>query len=186
MKIWSCSVETGDREYKFLIHLFIQSWIISNTCLWFWFDYWTFFFNSSSRITVGAEIGILRPFSEHVYSDWWVSSSSSKMLFVMLWSSSSTLSLYWKSFTLQFFNNSFHLKRIVKRAELDKCDIRLVSRILWHKRITPSLKEWRLWHCIFTGNFLLLFLITSVPSAIPVKATYFHQKKLVTFSVRSQ
>ena len=40
----------------------------------------------------------------------------------------------------------------VKRAELNKCDICLVSRILWHKRITPSLKEWRIWHFILTDN----------------------------------
>ena len=70
------------------------------------------------------------------------------------------------------------LKGIVKRAELNKCDIRLISRILWHMRIAPSLKEWRIWHCILTGNFLPLFLLISVCNTIPVKATYFHQKKL--------
>ena len=31
-----------------------------------------------------------------------------------------------------------HFKATLKRAELIKCDICLVSKILWHKRITPS------------------------------------------------
>ena len=35
-------------------------------------------------------------------------------------------------------------KGIIKRAELNKCDISLVSRKPWHKIITPSSKEWRL------------------------------------------
>ena len=35
-------------------------------------------------------------------------------------------------------------KRIVKRAEPHKCDIRVISRILSHTRITPCLKEWRI------------------------------------------
>ena len=34
-------------------------------------------------------------------------------------------------------------KGFVKRADPCKCDIRLVSRIIWHKRIILSLKEWR-------------------------------------------
>ena len=45
------------------------------------------------------------------------------------------------------------LQGIVKGAEPSKCDIRLVSRILWHKWIIPSLKEWRFWYLILTGNF---------------------------------
>ena len=43
---------------------------------------------------------------------------------------------------------------IVKRDEPCKCDIYLRSRILWHERITPSLKEWRFWYLICTSNFL--------------------------------
>ena len=43
-------------------------------------------------------------------------------------------------------------KGIVKRAEPCKCDILLISRILWHKRITPSLKEWRFSYLILTGD----------------------------------
>ena len=47
------------------------------------------------------------------------------------------------------------LKGIAKRAELYKCDIRLVSKILSHKRIFPSLKEWRFmtFDTVLTGNF---------------------------------
>ena len=52
----------------------------------------------------------------------------------------------------QDFQGSKLLKRIVKRAEPCKCDIRLVSRILWHKTIIPSLK-WRFWYLILTSNF---------------------------------
>ena len=44
------------------------------------------------------------------------------------------------------------LKGIVKCAEPGKCDILLVSRILWHKRIIPSLKEWRFSYLILTGE----------------------------------
>ena len=47
----------------------------------------------------------------------------------------------------------FPFKGIVKRAEPCKYDILLVSRILWHKRITPSLKEWRFSCLIPTGDF---------------------------------
>ena len=52
--------------------------------------------------------------------------------------------------------NSFKesiLKDIVKWDEPCKCVILLVSRILWHKRINPSLKEWRFWYLILTGHF---------------------------------
>ena len=41
-------------------------------------------------------------------------------------------------------------KGIVKWAESCKC---VISRILWHKRINPSLKEWRFWYLILTGEF---------------------------------
>ena len=45
-------------------------------------------------------------------------------------------------------------KGVVKRAEpYHKCHIRLVSRILWHNRIIPSLKEWRFWYLILTCDF---------------------------------
>ena len=44
-------------------------------------------------------------------------------------------------------------KGTVRSTELNKCDIHLVSRRLLHKRITPFLEEWRLWHLIPTGNF---------------------------------
>ena len=46
------------------------------------------------------------------------------------------------------------LKGIVKRVEPCQCDILLVSKILWHKRITPSLKEWRFSYLILTGAVL--------------------------------
>ena len=70
-------------------------------------------------------------------------------------------------------------KGIIKRAEPHKCCVCLVSRILWHKRITPFLKE-RLQHLILTNNFSTWFFLTSICSTIPVKVAYFHLKKLVT------
>ena len=52
------------------------------------------------------------------------------------------------------FSNYFKLlKGIVKWTEPCKCVILLVSRILWHKRINPCLKEWRFWYLILTGDF---------------------------------
>ena len=72
------------------------------------------------------------------------------------------------------------LKGIIKWAEPCKCGILLVSRILWHERIKPSLKEWRFSYLILTGHFPPKFLLSSLHSAIPVKAAYFHRKKLVT------
>ena len=44
-------------------------------------------------------------------------------------------------------------KGIVKWAEPCKCVILLVLRILYHKRINPSLKERRFWYLMLTGNF---------------------------------
>ena len=72
------------------------------------------------------------------------------------------------------------LKGIIKWAEPCKCGILLVSRILWHERIKPSLKEWRFSYLILTGHFPPKSLLSSLHSAIPVKAAYFHRKKLVT------
>ena len=43
---------------------------------------------------------------------------------------------------------------IVKWAEPCKGVILLVSRILWHKRINPSLNKWRFWYLIPTRDFL--------------------------------
>ena len=57
----------------------------------------------------------------------------------------------------------FVLKGIVKGAEPCTYDIRLVSRILWHKWIIPSFKEWRFWYLILTGNFPPLFLLCAAP-----------------------
>ena len=71
------------------------------------------------------------------------------------------------------------LKGIVKRAKQCNCDIILVSRILCHQRITPSLKEWKFCYLILTGDFLPHFISASLHSAIPVKAAYFHEKKFV-------
>ena len=44
-----------------------------------------------------------------------------------------------RSFKFSLVRSDKHdsVKRIVKRAELCKCDIRLVSRIFRHKRIIP-------------------------------------------------
>ena len=44
-------------------------------------------------------------------------------------------------------------KGIVKWVEPGKCDILLVSRLLCHNRITPSLKEWTFSYLILTGDF---------------------------------
>ena len=45
------------------------------------------------------------------------------------------------------------VKEIVKWAEPCKCVILMVSRILWHMTINPSLKEWRFWYLILTCHF---------------------------------
>ena len=52
-----------------------------------------------------------------------------------------------------FWSVTNHLKEIVKWTEPYKCVVLLVSRILWYKRINPSLKVWRFWYLILTGNF---------------------------------
>ena len=57
------------------------------------------------------------------------------------------------SWTLGSFLKCSQLKEIVRWAEPSKCDILLVSRILWHKIITTSLKEWRFSYLILIGNF---------------------------------
>ena len=56
----------------------------------------------------------------------------------------------------KYFNGTttYVFKGIVKWAEPCKCVILFVSRILWHKKINPSLKEWRFWYLILTGNLL--------------------------------
>ena len=46
-----------------------------------------------------------------------------------------------------------NLKGIVKWAEPCKSVILLVSRILWHERISLSLKEWGFWYLILPGFF---------------------------------
>ena len=56
---------------------------------------------------------------------------------------------YWISYSIF----RYLLKGIVKWTDPCKCVILLVSRILWHKRINPSLKEWRFWYLILTGHF---------------------------------
>ena len=66
------------------------------------------------------------------------------------------LHVFWTSYLL--LTPARLLKGIVKRADPCKCDIRLVSGILWHKRIIPSLKEWRFWYLKLTGDFPLYFL----------------------------
>ena len=69
-------------------------------------------------------------------------------------------------------------KGIVKRAKPWKCNIRLVSRILWHNRIIPSLKEWWFWYLTLIGDFPPIFLLTRLCSNISVKGAYFHWKNL--------
>ena len=72
---------------------------------------------------------------------------------------SQALKINWR----QFWNikdkneaTQFISYNLLKRAEPCKWDILLVSRILWHKRITPCLKEWRFWHssesCLFSSK----------------------------------
>ena len=69
-------------------------------------------------------------------------------------------------------------KGIVKWAEPGKCDILLVSRILWHKRITRSLKVW-------TPSFIFdthqrLFAIIA-----PYKFTQCHSHEACLFSSKN-
>ena len=81
------------------------------------------------------------------------------------------------SHLIQIFTNAT-VKGIVKRAEPYKYDICHVSGILWLKRSTPSLKEWRLWHLIITGYFSQKFLLTSIHNAIPRKGCLFSSEKI--------
>ena len=75
----------------------------------------------------------------------------------------------------QYESGSF--KGIVKWAEPCKCGIHLVSRILWHKRINPSLK-WRFSYLIHTDDFSPWFFLTSLHCAIPLKAAILIGKNL--------
>ena len=61
----------------------------------------------------------------------------------------------WQNYDFTVLKGSwfYRFKGTVKRAELNRCGTRLVSKILWHKRIIPSLKERRLRHWILNGNF---------------------------------
>ena len=56
--------------------------------------------------------------------------------------------------TFSFLSKFKWFKGIVKWAESCKCVILLVSRMVWHKRINFSLKEWGFWYLILTSNFL--------------------------------
>ena len=62
--------------------------------------------------------------------------------------------------------NFSELKWILNWAEPCKCVVLLVSKILWHKRINPSLKEWRFWYLILTSHFFchnFFFPVYTVP-----------------------
>ena len=85
---------------------------------------------------------------------------------------------YCLSWTLDSLSKCGQLKGIVKRAEPCKYDIRLVSSILWHKWIIPSLKKWRFRYLLPTSNFPPQFLLTSLCSTISVKAAFFIWKNL--------
>ena len=67
----------------------------------------------------------------------------------------------------QFFRDGLTSCRtfpgIVKSAEPCKCVILLVSRILWHERINPSLKEWGFWYSPATFRHNLSFPVYAVP-----------------------
>ena len=53
-----------------------------------------------------------------------------------------------------YYHILMFIKGITKWAEPCKCVILFVSRILRHKKINPSLKEWRFWYLILRGHFL--------------------------------
>ena len=50
--------------------------------------------------------------------------------------------------------------------------------ILWHKRIAPSLKEWRLWYLTLTGDFLQQLILQVYAAPFQWRTAYFHQKNL--------
>ena len=65
----------------------------------------------------------------------------------------------------------------VRTVELSYINLTFVSRILWYKRITPSLNESRL-YLILTSLFLLYtFLLTSIHSTISMNYAHFIGKK---------
>lgn len=70
-----------------------------------------------------------------------------------------------------------------KRDELYQSDIIFISRILWHRRFTRSLKEPRIHYLILTGLFPLL---SSLRTTISMKSANFHVEKLLTTNVGSQ
>ena len=84
---------------------------------------------------------------------------------------------YWTSDHVLGFSSS-NFKGIVKWAEPCKCIILLVSRILWHKRINLSLKEWRFWYLMLTSHFPPWFILSCLHSTIPMKAAYLIGKNL--------
>ena len=88
------------------------------------------------------------------------------------------VSLSSRAFNVRKMNTLKGFKGIVKRAEPCKCDILIVSRILRHRRITHSLKEWIFSYLILTGDFPPKLLRTSLRSAIRVKAACFDRKNL--------
>ena len=76
------------------------------------------------------------------------------------------------------------IKGIVKRAGLNKSDICLVSRILWHKRITCSLKC-RLWGYILTGNFLHNFSLRKYAVPLQRRLLIFIRKNLWCWALKA-
>ena len=67
------------------------------------------------------------------------------------------------------------IKGIVKRAEPCKCDVLFVSRIIWHKRITPFFKRMDIF--MFYTHWQLSVII------VPFKFTQCHSSEGYLFSL---
>ena len=68
------------------------------------------------------------------------------------------------------------IKGAVKRAESCKCDNLLVSRILWHKRITPSKGYFDIWYSLET--FRYNFFLKAYPAQFQWRLLIFIRKNL--------
>ena len=78
-------------------------------------------------------------------------------------------------FTVLF---TFIFKGAVERTKLYQFDYCSVPRIPWHKRITSSLKQSRLWHVILASLSPPCVRLTSVRSAISMDAANLYGKKI--------
>ena len=77
-------------------------------------------------------------------------------------------------------------KGIVKRSRLQQLGILFIWKVIWHTRITTSLKELQILYLTVASLYLPFVLLSCSHSIISINATNFDLKKLVTLNVRNQ